>query len=140
MVLKLFSNVHVGTNIETIDNIILNDNKIKSVIYVSDNDNLNKDIISISFGKTDESFYNSLDECLSYIHNSISRNENILMCCNDGYTEIVPIVIYYLIRSLNMNFYNAQNYVVNKISKNGEYSDKYLNKLRSKFIKSSLLE
>ena len=88
------------------------------------------------FSKYDELFFETLNISISYIQNAISKNENILICCDDGYTETVPIIINYLIKSLNMNFDNAQIFVTNYlINNNLEFKDnKYLDKLYRKFV------
>lgn len=142
MVFKLFSNVYIGKNNEVSDNIIGKRN-IKFVIYILKNNLEEKSEFVISFGKTDETFYEALDICLSHIQEAKLKNENLLICCDDGYTETIPIIIYYLIICLNMNINNAQNFVVNRFSDNTDYlsvnQNKYINKLRSKFMRESLL-
>lgn len=142
MVFKLFSNVYVGKNEDLVNNLILEKYKIKYIICISDNNFFIENYNSISFGKTNESFYEILDASSANIQKAISENNNILICCDDGYTEIIPTIIYYLIRFLNMNFTNAQDFVLNHFSNNNfEYinKNKYLNRLRSKFIRESLL-
>ena len=146
MVLKLFSNIYTASTFEINDS-MLSEHMIQRIIQISDTEfdsgtsnpinTINP--INLSFGKTDPTFNEALNNCLSFIQRSISKNENILLCCddsNDGNDLIVPVIVDYLIRSLNMNFDSAEKFTSNylKCSKD----NKYLNKLRCKFVKENL--
>jgi hypothetical protein len=135
MVHKLFPNVYVGTCNDINDECTLLMNKISRQLCISNV--LNKaDCYNISFGKKDSSLYEALEICSRYIQAAISINENILICCDDGVTETVPILVNYLIRFLNMNFDSAQNFVLDRLPNYSEIGKRrYLNRLRYKLVK-----
>ena len=140
MVFKLFSNVYIGKNYEINNVNTLSANRIKSIISITDTPNTINNIIYVSFHKTksDASFYEALHICLHYIQNTIYRNENILICCDDGCTETSAVILNYMISYLNMSYNNAMNFVINHFDIDIN-NNKYCEKLRYKFTKESIL-
>lgn len=135
MVYKLFSKVYIGKNYEIFYKGFLANNKIDKIVAVSNIPIPYKNVLRVSFNNKD--FFTILDQCLKYILDAILQNQNVMICCDNGCTESSIIVLYYLIIYLNMNFDFSVNFLKNHLDINT--SNKYFDKLRNKFTKTSIL-
>ena len=139
MVFKIIANVYIGDRNE-INNPAIKKYDIIDTICISSN-KYNQFSYQLSFGKSDQEFYQTLDQCLILIQKAKIENNNILICCDNGSTETLPIIIYYLIICLNMNISDAENYVNNCFINNDKMIDnKYVKKLHSKYIVKRIFE
>ena len=109
----IISNIYLGNLYDADDDDFLNNNKIKHIIRLTENDNVltyAKTIKAYTFNISDieseaDRLYNLLPKIYNILKN-IPKNENVLIHCNVGMSRSPTVVIYYIMKMGKINDYD----------------------------------
>ena len=62
----------------------------------------------------DSCFDNEIENCISFIHEKVTNNKNVLVHCSQGRSRSVTIIAAYLMKYKNLSFEQAYNYIKSK--------------------------
>lgn len=116
----IFFNIWLGNLNSAYDQNFINQNKIKSIINVCDKiPNIFSLVQYVNYPLTDKNacYHQLLDifnQCAEIIHQSVVRNETILVHCKKGHHRSAAIVAYYLMKYQKMKL----DYIIKLIKKN----------------------
>jgi protein-tyrosine phosphatase len=136
MIYKIIDNLYISNILFSLNNLFLNENKISTIFRIHDNDeefeNLYpKNIKLIKFNLEDNALNNiSLIKFGDLLYNYTINHptKNILVCCRDGASCSVALVIFYLITKYHYNVKNSLS-IIKNIKINASINNGFINTL-----------
>lgn len=121
-IVKIEEGIYIGNLLSAIDETILENNNIKNIIHVFEDEmnssNVREMNISIQDSK-DENILEYFDRFFSFVNSSVG---NILIHCQHGSSRSGSFMILYLMNKYKINFYNA--FFLARFKRNGIFPNK----------------